>query len=651
VASDELWRPDDERRRTCRLTAFAAYAATKSTIPYDQSRATYADLYRWSVADPARFWQLLSDFMATRWTARPTSAFVPPQAGRMRGGRFFAEGTLNYAEHLLGTPTTGPALIAHAEGGERRTIEHAALRAAVARCAAGLKAAGVRQGDRVAGVMANVPEALIAMAATAQLGAIWSSCSPDFGAAAIADRLGQVEPKVLFHTTTYVYGAKRHDATATIAAALERLPTVRVVVPVDHLGGAAAFQAFGADRPPETEFVPVAFDAPLFIMFSSGTTGVPKCIVHGVGGTLLQHQKELALHCDLRSGDRLLYYTTCGWMMWNWMASSLSLGATLVLYDGAVNQPDMAALWRIIAEDGVTHFGTSPKFISACMAAGVRPAPLVATAPLRTVLSTGAPLMPEQFAWVYQSVKRDVHLASISGGTDIISCFMLGNPWSPVYAGEIQGAGLGMAIDAWDEAGNPVRGEKGELVCTQPFPSMPVGFWNDPDGKKYTAAYFDHYDGRSREVWRHGDYVEITPTGGVIVYGRSDATLNPGGVRIGTAELYRQVETLPEVLDAIAIGRRDDQGDTTITLFVKLKTGVALDAALTDKIKTTIRRNLTPRHVPKEVIAVRDIPYTRSGKKVEMAVTQAVHGEPVPNLAALANPESMDEFFAMAPSS
>lgn len=624
------------------------------------SFSDYKSLHQWSVRAPAAFWQCAAQFVGIQWQTPARASYLPPPAGRMRGAQWFPGGRLNYAANLLHGAACGAAdrevLVAHAEGAPRRSYTAAALAELVGRCAARLKQAGVEPGDRVAGVVGNIPEALIAMLAATSLGAIWSSCSPDFGAAAVCDRLSQVRPKVVFFTARYQYNGKVFDCAPTITASLARLPDVRLAVLIDHLdlpplprlaSPIARDWREVLSCPPELAFAPRAFEDPLFILFSSGTTGIPKCIAHGVGGTLLQHKKELLLHGDVGPQARLLYYTTCGWMMWNWMVSALATGASLVLFEGAVSQPDLGVLWRIVRDEGVTHFGTSPKFISACMGAGVKAREQLGGHQLSTIFSTGSPLLPEHFSWVYEQAGPDLHLASISGGTDIISCFMLGNPTLPVRSGEIQCAGLGMAIEAWDENAQPLVGAKGELVCTQPFVSMPVCFWNDPGDAKYKAAYFEHYEAQlGREVWRHGDYVELTPHGGVIVFGRSDATLNPGGVRIGTAELYRQVENYPGILDAIAAGERDAQGDTSIALFVKMQPGQVLTADIVAALKKHIRTALTPRHVPAAIVAVDDIPYTRSGKKLEIAVTQAIHGEPIQNVGAIANPESLAPFIA-----
>jgi len=492
------------------------------------------------------------------------------------------------------------------------------------------------------------------MLAVASLGAVWSSCSPDFGVGGVLDRFGQIEPTVLLVTDGYTYGSKRLEILERVRELLGRLPSVRRVVVVPHLDerpdisglrSAVLWRDFlgPADQPAsELRFSEVPFDHPLFIMYSSGTTGVPKCIVHGHGGTLLQHMKELMLHSDLRRDERIFYFTTCGWMMWNWLVSSLGVGAAVVLYEGSPMHPGPRRLWELAERLKINVFGTSPKFIAACQKAGLRPGHEHDLSPLRALLSTGSPLSEEQFRWVYDEIKADLQLSSISGGTDIISCFILGNPMLPVYAGEIQCRGLAMDVQAWDETGRSVVGQKGELVCCSPFPSQPVGFWNDPDGKKYRAAYFEHYPNSC--VWRHGDFIEITETGGVIVYGRSDATLNPGGVRIGTAEIYRIVEALPEVLDSIAVGKRANGGDVEIALFVVLREGLTLTRELTKQIREAIASGATKRHVPRHVLQVRAIPHTISGKKVELAVQQIIHGEDVTNRDALANPEALDQF-------
>ncbi len=646
---EKLWTPSPARIESARITSFSRAAERLA----GRSLPDYDSLYRWSLEAPGAFWSLVAHETHVVWQTRSQKPYSPPPAGKMRGAVWFEGARLNYAENLLARlPADAPAVIALAEGAARRELSAAELRARVARCAAALRRAGVGPGDRVAGVVANVPEALIAMLGAATLGAIWSSCSPDFGVAAVVDRLRQVEPKIVFYTERYVYGGKAFAGGAALSSALSELPGVTQTVGVDHFraDGGAAFASFlaSAAEDPAPAFTPLPFDAPLFILFSSGTTGVPKCITHGVGGTLLQHAKELVLHGDVGPSSRLLYYTTCGWMMWNWMVSALATGATLVLFEGSVATPDLGVLWRAVAAERVTHFGTSPKFMGACMGAAVSPRSLLGAKAPSTVFSTGSPLLPEHCAWIYDEIP-DVHLASISGGTDIVSCFMLGVPTLPVRSGEIQARGLGMAVFAWDDEGHEVLGQKGELVCTRPFPSMPVCFWSDPDGARYDAAYFAHFRELrpdAPEAWRHGDFIEITGAGGIVVYGRSDATLNPGGVRIGTAELYRQIEREPAVADSIAVAERDAHGDECIILFVKLKPGIIFDATVEKTIKDGIRKALTPRHVPKRVVAVEDVPYTRSGKKVEIAVTQAIHGEEIKSLAAIANPECMAAFHA-----
>jgi acetoacetyl-CoA synthetase len=528
----------------------------------------------------------------------------------------------------------------------KRRLSWAEVRAAVARLAAALKADGVGPGDRVAAYLPNMPETVIGMLAATSLGAVWSSCSPDFGIQGVLDRFGQIEPTVLIAVEGYYYAGKTLDIRDKVAAVADQLPTVKrvVVVPYanqapDISGVAKSTHYLGTGPAPALSFTRMPFNDPLYIMFSSGTTGVPKCIVHGIGGTLLQHLKEHKLQTDVRPGDRAFYFTTCGWMMWNWLVSGLAAEATLLLYDGSPFHPDGNILFDYADAEGMTLFGTSAKYIDALNKGGLDPKSTHSLATVRTMTSTGSPLVPEGFDYVYEHVKADIQLASISGGTDIVSCFVLGNPIGPVWRGEIQKRGLGMAVEVWNEDGKPVVGEKGELVCTKPFPCMPIYFWNDPDGAKFKAAYFETWPG----VWCHGDYVELTPRGGMVIYGRSDAVLNPGGVRIGTAEIYRQVEQLPEVLESLVIGQ-DWEGDVRVVLFVRLADGVTLDDALVTKIKQRIRSGATPRHVPAKVLAVTDIPRTKSGKIVELAVRNVVHGRAVKNVEALANPEALEEY-------
>jgi acetoacetyl-CoA synthetase len=640
-----LWTPSRERVADANLTRFTNCVNARRSLQL----SGYDALYHWSLEHPQDFWSELAHFADIRaeWGAGPAIE----QADRMPGARFFPRAQLNFAENLLRFNDDQPAIVFRNERGQRRTLSYRELHDEVARIAAGLTAAGVVSGDRVAGFMPNLPEAVIAMLAAASLGAIWSSCSPDFGTNGVLDRFGQIAPKVLFTADGYLYAGKHIDSLGPVAAVLPKLPSVERVVVVPYatarvdlgrLGAASrlatSWQEFGSAGAP-LEFVQAQFNHPLYILYSSGTTGMPKCIVHGAGGTLLQHQKEHLLHTDIHRSDRVFYFTTCGWMMWNWLVSVLATGATLVLYEGSPFHPDPGALWRMASEEHLSVLGTSAKFIAATEKSSFTPAREVDLAALRTVLSTGSPLLPEGFDYVYRHIKEDVLLASISGGTDIVSCFVLGCPIRPVYRGEIQCRGLGMAVDVFDENGRPVRGERGELVCTAPFPSMPVGFWNDPDGRKYRAAYFERF----ANVWHHGDYAELTARDGIVIYGRSDAVLNPGGVRIGTAEIYSAVEGLEQITEALAIGQ-DWKGDVRVVLFVRLAAGHALDEALKKKIRDTIRSRTSPRHVPAKIIAVPDIPRTLSGKITELAVRNIVHRQPVKNVDALANPAALEYF-------
>jgi acetoacetyl-CoA synthetase len=641
----ELWRPSAARIADANLTRFTRCVNARRGLQLGD----YTDLYAWSLAASAEFWSELAHFAAVRadWGTGP--ALEAPE--RMPGARFFPGARLNFAENLLRYEDEQPAIIFRNERGVRRTLSYRELRAEVARVASGLRAAGVRAGDRVAGFLPNLPEAAIGMLATASLGAIWSSCSPDFGVHGVIDRFGQIAPKVLITADGYFYAGKRLDSLEAMAEVLSRLPSIERVVVIPYLEreprlaalGAAGTRAvlwsqFGTAGAP-LSFAPQPFNHPLYILYSSGTTGVPKCIVHGAGGTLLQHQKEHLLHTDLRRSDRLFYFTTCGWMMWNWLVSALATGATIVLYEGSPFHPAPEALWRMAEEERLTIFGTSAKYLSSLEKSGFLPAQSVDLTALRTLLSTGSPLLPEGFDYVYRAVKGDLQLASISGGTDIVSCFALGCPTRPVHRGELQCRGLGMAVDIFDENGRPVRGERGELVCTAPFPSMPVGFWNDPTGARYHAAYFERFPG----VWHHGDYAAITEHDGVVIYGRSDAVLNPGGVRIGTAEIYSAVESLPAVTEGLAVGQ-DWQGDVRVVLFVRLKDGMVLDEPLRREIRNAIRTSATARHVPARIIAVPDLPRTLSGKISELAVRNVIHGLPVKNLDALANPAALEYF-------
>jgi len=641
----ELWRPSRERIANANLTRFMRCVAARTGTPLDDYDSTYA----WSLAQPARFWTELARFAGVRadWGEGP----VIEHATQMPGARFFPAARLNFAENLLKFADEHPALIFRNERGTRRALSGRELRAEVARIAAGLSASGVAAGDRVAGYLPNLPEAAIAMLATASIGAVWSSCSPDFGVHGVLDRFGQIQPKVLFTADGYFYAGKTLDSLAPVAEVLGKLSHIERVVVIPYvaakpelarLGSAAAravhWAEFGARGAP-LRFAPQPFNHPLYILYSSGTTGVPKCIVHGAGGTLLQHQKEHLLHTDLGRADCLFYFTTCGWMMWNWLMSALATGARLVLYDGNPFHPDPGVLWRMAAEERVTVFGTSARYLTSLEKSELTPARAVDLTALRALLSTGSPLLPEGFDFVYRSVKADLQLASISGGTDIVSCFALGCPTRPVHRGEIQCRGLAMAVDIFDDDGRPVRSERGELVCTAPFPSMPIHFWNDPDGSRYRAAYFERFPG----VWHHGDFAAITAHDGLVIYGRSDAVLNPGGVRIGTAEIYGAIEGVPEIVESLAVGQ-DWEGDVRVVLFVRLKPGLALTEELRRQIRATIRKETTARHVPARIVAVPDIPRTLSGKLTELAVRNVIHGLPVKNVDALANPRSLEHF-------
>jgi acetoacetyl-CoA synthetase len=642
-----------------------AYPALADVGPRDHDR-----LHRWSVEQPAEFWaavwrhvDVVADARggAGAWDAvlGGDGRMAPP--GEPGGPRWFVGARLNYAENLLrprdGVADDAPAIVAWGEQGRTATLTWGALRARVAALAAALAADGVGPGDRVAGYLPNAPEAIVAMLAAASLGAVWSSCSPDFGAAGVVDRFGQIAPLVLVAGDAYQHGGRVHDVRAKLAEVVDRLPSLRRVVVVPYartlgadvapavLGAPAVawddYLAAHAGAPPR--FARLPFDHPLAVLYSSGTTGLPKGIVHSAGGTLLQHVKELALHTDLRAGDRLFYFTTCGWMMWNWQCSALALGCTLVLYDGHPLQPEPDVLWRMAAAERVTVFGASAKYLALLEKSGAEPGVTHDLGALRAVLSTGSPLAPESYDYVLQRVKPGVRLSSISGGTDLVSCFALGHPALPVWRGELQCLGLGMAVDVVGDDGRPLRGGAGELVCTRPFPSMPVAFWNDPDGAKYRAAYFEHTPG----VWRHGDWAELTEhpgQTGLVIHGRSDATLNPGGVRIGTAELYRVVEQFDEVLECLAIEQQLGSGVDQVSrlvLFVRLRDGAVCDAAFDDAVRRRVREALTPHHVPRVVAAVPDLPRTLNGKLSEIAVRETVHGRPVRNVGALANPEAL----------
>ena len=651
-----VWTPGPSQIRDAAMTAFMRFARECGA----DGVLDYRALYRWSIEQPERLWPAIWKYCGVVCTEREhgdpwdevvvgLDRMAPPDPDL--GPRWFTGSRLNFAENLLRHRGPEAAVTAWNERGRYRTLSFDELRAEVARVARALRGMGVVPGDRIAGFLPNVPEAVIAMLAAASVGALWSSCSPDFGVKGVLDRFGQIEPKVLFCADGYRYAGKEVDCLERVREIADALPQLERVVVVPYLSAdpdarlvrrAVGWRDFAPDDgfPPPLEFERLPFDHPLYIMYSSGTTGLPKCMVHGAGGTLLQHLKELALHSDIGEGDRLFYFTTCGWMMWNWMVSALALGAGIVLYDGAPLAPDPAILWKLAERERVTVFGTSAKYLALLEKAGLEPGKSYDLGALQAILSTGSPLPAHGYDYVARAIGPDIRLSSISGGTDIISCFALGNPIAPVWRGELQARGLGMAVEVWDEAGRPVEGVPGELVCTKPFPSMPVAFWRDPDGTKYRAAYFEHFP----NVWRHGDWAEITEHDGLVIHGRSDATLNPGGVRIGTAEIYRQVEQLPEVVESLAIEQSLGDDDSRVVLFVRLRDGQSIDEPLRERIRRRIREHTSPHHVPKKIVQVTDIPRTISGKISELAVREVVHGRPVKNTDALANPRSLALF-------
>ena len=631
AASVPLWRPSAASIAGTNLTRFAE---ALGFAPPD-----YQALHDFSVDKRADFWGAAWDFCGV--VGDRGSGPVLVDGDRFPGSRWFPHARLNFAENLLRHRDDAVAIVSVLESGQRRTLTYGELAAATAAFRQRLDELGVAQGDRVAGWLPNVPETVIAMLATASLGAVWSSCSPDFGVEGALDRFGQIEPKVLIACDGYAYGGKRFDVRARAQAVQNAVASIEHLLWVSMLGEVDDDIVRACEEHPHAPsvFVPLPFEHPLYVMYSSGTTGKPKCIVHGAGGTLLQHLKEHQLHVDLKRDDTLFFFTTCGWMMWNWLVSGLATGCRIVLYDGSPFHPNRNALLDLAQNESITVFGVGAKYLSAIEKADVKPRETHDLSALRSVLSTGSPLTHEGFRYVYRDFKDDLALASISGGTDLISCFALGCPWLPVHEGELQAKGLGMAVDVYDDSGTAIRDGKGELVCVKSFPSAPIGFWNDPNDAGYLAAYFGKYP----NVWAHGDFAEITASNGIIIHGRSDAVLNPGGVRIGTAEIYRQVETIDEVIDCLAIGQAWRE-DTRIVLFVVMREGVELDDSIRDRIKRRVREHASPRHVPAVIAAVPDVPRTRSGKIAELAVREVVHGREVRNATALANPEVLAAF-------
>ncbi len=643
-----LWKPTKKRVEHSNIKAFITHVNNKNIQKKHWVKINSShDLYDWSIKESAQFWSKIWTFCDIKAQRKGKKVLQAPN--KMPGAQWFPDARLNYAQNLLVRNDDHEAIVFQGEDRVSNRLTYAQLQDAVSIAAQALRLEGVKKGDRVAAFLPNLPDTIIFMLAATSIGAIWSSCSPDFGTQGVLDRFGQIEPKILIGVDGYFYNGKEIDTLAKLGEIANSLKTVKKVIVVPYtksrpditmIRNAVHLSDF-VDRltPKRIQFEQVPFNHPLFIMFSSGTTGVPKCIVHGHGGTLLQHLKEHKLHTDLKESDRFFYFTTCGWMMWNWLVSGLASGATLLLYDGAPTYPDANTLFDFAVREKMTIFGTSAKYIDAINKMGAHPAKTHNLRHLKTMTSTGSPLSPESFDFVYRKIKKDLLLSSISGGTDIVSCFVLGDPTLPVYRGEIQRRGFGLDVQVFDDEGKPVINEKGELVCTQPFPSMPIGFWNDKGNRKYHDAYF----ARFKNVWCHGDFIELTDRGTLVIYGRSDAILNPGGVRIGTAEIYRQVEKLDSVVESIVIGQ-DWDGDTRVVLFVRLRDGLRLTASIEADIKKMIRANATPRHVPAKILQVADIPRTKSGKIVELAVRNVVHQEPVKNVEALANPEALEHF-------
>ncbi|WP_457551812.1 acetoacetate--CoA ligase [Desulfobacula sp.] len=637
-----LWQPAEDRIKTTNMYGFM----TLVNKTYDKNFKAYPELWEWSVENIEDFWTIAWDFLDIKAFSPFEKAIDDPQ--KMPGAKFFVNSKLNFAQNLLRFKDDRLALVFRGEDSVRRTLTYEKLYDEVAKTAASLKKMGIQKGDRVVGFVPNMPESIIAMLAAASLGAIWSSCSPDFGIKGVLDRFGQTQPKVLFTADGYFFKGKPMDSIERIAGIVKEIPSIEKIVVIPYvsdapdtssLPNAILFEDFKDPEATQITFEPMDFDDPLYIMYSSGTTGLPKCMVQSQGGVLLHQKKELVLHTDLKQDDTIFYFTTCGWMMWNWLTASLSVGATLVLYDGNPFHPGPDALWKMAQDEKITIFGTSAGYIEALKNAGVKPGRQFDLSALKSVLSTGSPLSDENFEFIYKEVKQDLQLSSISGGSDLNGCFALGNPMGPVYSGELQCRGLGMKVYAYDENAQPTIGKQAELVCAAPFPSMPIFFWGDDDGSKYHSAYFDEYPG----IWTHGDFIMVTEHGGVIMFGRSDATLNPGGVRIGTAEIYRRLDAMEELEDSVIVGQSWNN-DVRVILFVKIAQGFELDEALQTKIKKDIRANASPRHVPAKIIACPDVPYTLNMKKVELAVKKMIEGKEVKNKDALKNPEALDFF-------